>query len=71
MRFVDAPEVGRIAERAVTTGPASEAARHLADRDAKGGDGLAANARAERWGRDLRRRLATALPSRRLARDAP
>ena len=60
VRFVDAPEVARIAERAVTTTfSAAEAEQHLADR----GSGLGravGNAktvrRAKRWGRDMRER---------------
>ena len=57
-RFLDAPEVAHIAERAVTTTfPAAEADRYLADM----GSGMAKRAkntttarRAKRWGRSLR-----------------
>jgi hypothetical protein len=36
-RFVDAPEVARIAERAVTLSITADEAAHLPERDAKGG----------------------------------
>jgi hypothetical protein len=57
-RFLDAPEVAHIAERAVTTTfPAAEADQHLAQM----GSGMARRAkntttarRAKRWGRSLR-----------------
>jgi hypothetical protein len=60
LRFVDAPEVARIAERAVTTTfPAAEADRHLVDRGSSIGRALS-NAssvrRAKRLGRGLRER---------------
>jgi NAD-dependent DNA ligase len=57
-RFLDAPEVAHIAERAVTTTfPASEAGTYLAEIGSRIGR-KAANTttarRAKRWGRDLR-----------------
>jgi hypothetical protein len=60
VRFIDAPEVARIAERAVTTTfAAAEAPQHLADRGSSLGRALG-NAktvrRAKRWGRDVRER---------------
>jgi hypothetical protein len=60
VRFVDAPEVARIAERAVTTTfPAAEADQHLADVGSRLGK-LASNTttarRAKRLGRNLRSR---------------
>jgi hypothetical protein len=60
VRFVDAPEVARIAERAVTTTfPAAEAEQHLVDRGSSIGRTMG-NAktvrRAKRWGRGLRER---------------
>jgi septum formation inhibitor-activating ATPase MinD len=59
-RFLDAPEVARIAERAVTTTfPAAEADQHLADVGSRLGK-LASNTttarRAKRLGRNLRSR---------------
>ena len=60
VRFVDAPEVARIAERAVTlTFPAVEADRHLhirGSRLARVVAGAATVRRARRWGREARRR---------------
>jgi hypothetical protein len=60
VRFVDAPEVARIAERAVTTTfPAAEAGLHLADRGSSLGRTMGdakTVRRAKRWGRNLRER---------------
>ena len=53
-RFVDAPEVARIAERRVTLAIDAQAAEHLPERDAKGGPEFAANVRAGRLSRFLR-----------------
>ena len=57
-RFLDAPEVAHIAERAVTTTfPATEADQHLAEvgsRLAKRAKNTTTARRARRWGRDLR-----------------
>jgi hypothetical protein len=59
-RFLDAPEVAHIAERAVTTTfPAAESDRYLADvgsRVAKIAKNTTTARRAKRWGRDLRAR---------------
>jgi hypothetical protein len=53
-RFVDAPEVARIAERRVTLTIDAEAAAALPERDPKGGGGeYAADARAGRFRRIL------------------
>jgi hypothetical protein len=59
-RFLDAPEVAHIAERAVTTTfPAAEADRHLADVGSRLGK-IAKNTttarRAKRFGRNMRSR---------------
>ena len=59
-RFLDAPEVAHIAERAViTTFPAAEADQKLSDVGSRMGK-MAQNTttarRAKRWGRDLRSR---------------
>jgi hypothetical protein len=59
-RFLDAPEVAHIAERAVTTTfPAAEADRHLTEVGSRLGK-LAANTttarRAKRFGRNIRER---------------
>jgi hypothetical protein len=60
VRFIDAPEVARIAERVVTTTfPAAEAPQHLADRGSAVGRALGGAKtvrRAKRWGRDMRER---------------
>jgi hypothetical protein len=60
LRFLDAPEVARIAERWVTTTfPAAEAAQHLADRGSSLGRRLGATTtarRAKRAGDSLRER---------------
>ena len=60
VRFVDAPEVARIAERAVTvTFPAAEAAQHLHERGSAMGHALSRSRtvrRAKRWGRGMRER---------------
>jgi hypothetical protein len=60
MRFVDAPEVSRIAERAVTlTFPADEAATHLVDRRRGIGGvlrGTRTAKRAKRLGEGMRER---------------
>ena len=57
-RFLDAPEVAHIAERAVTTTfPAAEADRHLVDMGsavAKRAANTTTARRAKRWGRSLR-----------------
>ncbi len=59
-RFLDAPEVAHIAERAVTTSfPASESDQYLTDvgsRMAKRAKNTTTARRAKRWGRDLRSR---------------
>ena len=52
-RFVDAPEVARIAERRVTLAIDAQAADHLPARDAKGAPEFAANVRAGRLSRFL------------------
>ena len=52
-RFVDAPEVARIAERRVTLAIDAQAAERLPERDAKGGPEFAANVRAGRLSRFL------------------
>ena len=52
-RFVDAPEVARIAERRVTLAIDARAAEHLPERDAKGAPEFAANVRAGRLSRFL------------------
>jgi hypothetical protein len=52
-RFVDAPEVARIAERRVTLGIDAAAAARLPERDSKGGAEFAANVRAGRLARLL------------------
>ena len=52
-RFVDAPEVTRIAERRVTLGIDSAAAARLPERDAKGAPEYAADVRAGRLARFL------------------
>jgi hypothetical protein len=52
-RFVDAPEVARIAERRVTLAVDAAAAARLPERDAKGGPEFAANVRAGRLSRFL------------------
>ena len=60
VRFVDAPEVARIAQRAVTvTFPAAEAAEHLQQRGSAMGRALSQSRtvrRAKRWGRGMRDR---------------
>jgi hypothetical protein len=60
VRFIDAPEVRRIAERAVTTTfPAAEADQHLADRGSSVANAMGSAKtvrRARRWGRGLRER---------------
>jgi hypothetical protein len=60
VRFLDAPEVARIAERWVTTTfPAAEAAEHLADRGSSVGRRMGASKtarRAKRAGESLRER---------------
>ena len=60
---MDAPEVARIAERRVTLAIDAQAAEHLPERDAKGGPEFAADVRAGRLARFLRR-LAPALRQR-------
>ena len=50
-RFVDAPEVGRIAERGVTLTIDAEQARALPEQDAAGGPSFEATGRARRFGR--------------------
>ena len=50
-RFVDAPEVGRIAERWVTLTLDAEGVAALPERDAKGGPTYRANTRGGRIGR--------------------
>ena len=59
-RFLDAPEVAHIAERAVTTTfPAAEAGRHLAEMGsavAKRAKNTTTARRARRWGRSLRQK---------------
>jgi hypothetical protein len=52
-RFVDAPEIARIAERRVTLALDSAAVGRLPERDAKGGPEFAANVRAGRLSRFL------------------
>jgi hypothetical protein len=52
-RFVDAPEVARIAERRVTLAIDAQAAEHLPERDVKGAPEFAANVRAGRLSRFL------------------
>jgi hypothetical protein len=52
-RFVDAPEVARIAERRVTLVLDAAQAAGLPERDAKGGPEFDANVRAGRLGRFL------------------
>jgi hypothetical protein len=60
VRFIDAPEVARIAERAVTTTfTAAEAADHLQDRGSAFGRRVQmsrTSRRAKRWGQGLRDR---------------
>ena len=51
MRFVDAPEVARIAERRVTLTLDSEGAAALPERDSKGAPTFRANARGGRLSR--------------------
>jgi hypothetical protein len=59
-RFLDAPEVAHIAERAVTTTfPAAEADQHLVDMGsamAKRAANTTTARRAKRWGRSLRQK---------------
>jgi hypothetical protein len=59
-RFLDAPEVAHIAERAVTTTfPADEADQHLAEVGsavAKRAKNTTTARRAKRWGRSLRQK---------------
>jgi hypothetical protein len=55
-RFVDAPEVARIAERAVTLTLAAAQAAELPERDDKGGPIFEANPKAGRFRRLWRRR---------------
>ena len=50
-RFVDAPEIGRIAERRVTLTLDAEAAAALPEQDPKGGPTYRAKARGGRLGR--------------------
>jgi hypothetical protein len=52
-RFVDAPEIARIAERRVTLAVDAAAAARLPERDAKGAPEYAANVRAGRLSRFL------------------
>jgi len=52
-RFVDAPEIARIAERRVTLAIDAQAAEHLPERDAKGGPEFAADVKAGRLARFL------------------
>jgi hypothetical protein len=52
-RFVDAPEVARIAERAVTLAIDAQAAQALPEHDRAGGPEFRANPRAGRLGRFL------------------
>jgi len=52
-RFVDAPEVARIAERRVTLSIDAAAAAQLPERDPKGGAEFAADPRAGRFRRSL------------------
>ena len=52
-RFVDAPEIARIAERRVTLAIDAQAAEHLPERDAKGGPEFAADVKADRLARFL------------------
>ena len=54
-RFVDAPEVARIAERRVTLALDAAAAAELPERDAKGGPEFGADLRAGRLARFLGR----------------
>jgi hypothetical protein len=54
-RFVDAPEVTRIAERRVTLALDAAAAAELPERDAKGGPEFGADVRAGRLARFLGR----------------
>ena len=59
-RFLDAPEVAHIAERAVTTTfPAAEAEQHLVEMGsavAKRAKNTTTARRAKRWGRSLRQK---------------
>jgi hypothetical protein len=52
-RFVDAPEIARIAEGRVTLAIDAQAAEHLPERDAKGGAEFAADVKAGRLARFL------------------
>jgi hypothetical protein len=60
VRFIDAPEVARIAERAVTvTFPAAETDRHVQQRGSAMGRAFSQSQtvrRAKRWGRGVRDR---------------